>query len=372
MFKNWINDRFFSADDRSRLERARRERGRGRRRATARRALPGLDRLEDRTVLSTSLNGTVLSVLGDDLGPTNDSIVIRENPSKPTKTQVLVNSVVQYDIASAALTQVIVSGLDGDDTITVGNGNLDRLPYSVNVEGDDGTDIVNVNDQLNPAANTYTITNSSLERVVFGGLIYDASVESVNLNAETGNNTVNINSTAAGVTLTVNAGAGNDTINVGNGSLDSLRGAVTVHGGPDTDLVNVNDQADPFNDTYTITGTTLTRPLFGGLTYGASVEGLTLNAEAGDNTVNINSTTAGVALTVNAGAGDDTINVGNGDLDNLLGAVTVNGQGGNDTINVNDTLNPAADTYTLTGTTLTRPRFGGLTYAGIEIFVLNT
>jgi hypothetical protein len=82
------------------------------------------------------------------------------------------------------------------------------------------------------------------------------------------------------------------------------------------------------------------------------VEGLTLNAEAGNNT-------------------DDTINVGNGNLDLLGGAVTVNGGPNTDLVNVNDQLNPAAGTYTMNVTTLTRPRFGGLTYAGIEDFVLN-
>src|SRR4051794_25826424 len=85
------------------------------------------------------------------------------------------------------------------------------------------------------------------------------------------------------------SGAGNDAINVGNGNLDFLPYAVIVNGGAGSDKVVINDQAVSFSDAYTITGSTLARPLFGGLTYG-TVEGLTLNAEAGNNTININST----------------------------------------------------------------------------------
>src|SRR5262249_35088188 len=58
-------------------------------------------------------------------------------------------------------------------------------------------------------------------------------------------------------------------------------------------------------------------------------------------------------------------------LDLLDGFVTVNGGLNNDTVNVNDQLNPAADTYTMNVTTLTRPNFAGLRYTGIENFVLN-
>src|SRR5262245_18938115 len=162
MFKNWINDRSFSADVRGRPERARRERGRARRRATARRALPGLDRLEDRTALSVTLSGTVLSVFGDDLGPTNDAIVLRENPLNTTRTQVLVNGVVQFETSSAALTQVNIFGRNNNDTITIGNGKLDRLPYAVSVQGGPGTDIVNVNDQAAAFGDSYTITGTTL------------------------------------------------------------------------------------------------------------------------------------------------------------------------------------------------------------------
>ncbi len=271
--------------------------------------------------------------------------------------------------STAAGVPLTVNAGPGNDTVNVGNGNLDSLKGAVTVNGQAGTDKVNVNDQAKASGDAYTITFTALKRPFFGGLTY-ATIEGLTLSAESGNNTINVNSTAAGVPLTVNAGAGNDAINVGNGDLDLLEGAVTVNGQAGTDKVNVNDQANVFGDAYTITSTTLKRAFFGGLTY-ATIEGLALYAESGNNTININSSAAGVPLTVNAGAGNDTINVGNGNLNNLKGAVTVNGQAGTDKVNVNDQSNASGDTYTMKPTTLAPPFFAGLTYAGIETFVLN-
>ena len=278
------------------------------------------------------------------------------------------NNTININSTAAGVPVTVNAGL-GNDTINVGNGNLDNLPGAVTVNGQGGVDTVNVNDQTAPFSDTYTITSTTLSRIIFGGLSY-SGIEGLTLNAETGNNTININSTAAGVPVTVNAGLGNDTINVGNGNLDNLPGAVTVNGQGGVDTVNVNDDKAPFSDTYTITSTTLSRIIFGGLSY-SGIEGLTLNAETGNNTININSTAAGVPVTVNAGLGNDTINVGNGNLDNLPGAVTVNGQGGIDTVNVNDQTASFSDTYTITSTTLSRIIFGGLTYSGIEGLTLN-
>ena len=132
----------------------------------------------------------------------------------------------------------------------------------------------------------------------------------------------------------------------------------------------VNDQAVAFGDTYTVTATTLTRTVFGGLTYG-TVEGLTLNAESGNNTINVNGTAAVCLLTVNAGAGNDTINVGRTasslvsgiSLDACHGAVSLNGQAGTDVLNINDQAAAAGHTYTLDGSTLSRDGAAAITFA---------
>src|SRR5439155_989363 len=89
------------------------------------------------------------------------------------------------------------------------------------------------------------ITSGTLTRTIFGGLFY-ATVESLTLNAETGDNTINVNSTAAGTVTSVNANAGNDTVALGDGV--SLNGG-TVDGGAGTDTIDYS--------TFTATGLAL-------------------------------------------------------------------------------------------------------------------
>src|SRR5262249_9075461 len=90
-----------------------------------------------------------------------------------------------------------------------------------------------------------------------------------------------------------------------NGNLDNLDGALTVNGGAGVDALNINDQNNPFNDTFTIAATSVDRPFAAPITYG-TVENVTVNAGAGDNTFAVLATPA-ASMTLNAGAGNDTI-----------------------------------------------------------------
>jgi Ca2+-binding RTX toxin-like protein len=290
-------------------------------------------------VLSTSFSGGTLSVFGDDFGLTNDTIVLREKPGNTSLTQVMLNGVIQFEGSSSSLSQVKIFAGGGNDTITIGNGNLDFLPYAVSVDGQGGTDKVTVNDQTAPYSDAYTITGTTVSRIYFGGLTY-GGIEGLTLTAEAGNNSITINSTAWGVPVTVNAGLGNDTVTVGNGNLDLLPGAVIVNGQGGTDKVTVNDQTAPYSDAYTITGTTVSRIYFGGLTY-SGIEGLLLTAETGNNSITILTSALDIPVAVYGdagndsilgGTGNDTIYGGEGD-DQLFGGDgndVLNGGGGND------------------------------------------
>jgi hypothetical protein len=109
--------------------------------------------------------------------------------------------------------------------------------------------------------------------------------------------------------VTINDDAGSDTVNVGDpglaNGLDNLPGHVTVNGGGSSH-VNVNDQAAPFSDAYTLTSSTLSRIIFGGLTY-SGLSGLTLNAETGSNTITVVSTSPSTPVTINGDGGTDTL-----------------------------------------------------------------
>ena len=114
---------------------------------------------------------------------------------------------------------------------------------------------------------------------------------------------------------------------------------MTIDGGGGTDAAILNDAGVARTDTYTITSSTVSRPLFGGLTY-SRLASLTLNGESGTSTAvsniyNINSTAAGTSYKINGGGGNDTFNLSptsSAGLDALQGPVTINGGGGSNTL----------------------------------------
>src|SRR5262249_34127046 len=156
-------------------------------------------------------------------------------------------------------------------------------------------------------ADTYTITNTSLTRPFFGGLTY-GTIESLTLNAENGDNTINVAATATGTPVTINAGGGNDGINLGTGlfRLFGLLAPGTVNRQAGSDTLTLIDENVTVSSFYTVTSTTVTRQSFGGLTYG-TIENLTLNAGLAPDIINVTGTAPGTAVTVNAGGGDDII-----------------------------------------------------------------
>src|SRR5204862_3732863 len=73
---------------------------------------------------------------------------------------------------------VTVDGGANDDTIIVGNGNLDSTGSSVSVTGSSGTDSLTVNDNTAGFGDSYTLNANSLTRNFFGGVTWGA-VESM-------------------------------------------------------------------------------------------------------------------------------------------------------------------------------------------------
>jgi Ca2+-binding RTX toxin-like protein len=221
--------------------------------------------------------------------------------------------------------------------------NLDRTTGNLLVRG--GTDFfVNLNspagDLFLPSDDTFRIVYSSSTLSVatdIGHLVAGtggsgtlpssfniSDVKSITIEAGGGNDVINLDS-LTGTPITVNAGAGNDVINLGTGDLNRLTGAVTINGQGGTDTVTFQDSANTSSDTYIVTASTISRPVFGGATFN-DVDRVVLNAEAGDNTFDILSD--GPALTINAGPGNDTFRLHPG----LSSVLTINGQAGKDTL----------------------------------------
>src|SRR5262249_32895428 len=161
----------------------------------------------------------------------------------------------------------------GNDTVNVTFGardasNIyhDTFKGSLTVNGQGGTDALNILDTVDPYPDSYTITSSTVTRTASATLTY-GTMESLVVNGGNARVTYNVQSTAFGTPLTIAAGIGNDTFNirpsapvVNAPSLDTLQGAVTIHGNGGTDVVNVNDQADTHTgDVFTISSTSVSR-----------------------------------------------------------------------------------------------------------------
>src|SRR5262249_6841446 len=139
-----------------------------------------------------------------------------------------------------------------------------------------------VNDQGYTAATTYTLTpTTTVGRPEMVPVTY-SNVQTVNLNAGTNNDAINVTDTAAAVNTTVTTGPGNNTITV------------------------------------MTTGANSNVKIVGG---------------AGADSVNLQGTRAGGATVILGGNGNDVFNVGNtaNALDGILGLVCFDGRGSSST-----------------------------------------
>ncbi len=97
--------------------------------------------------------GGQLIVDGDDNGPTNDDIVVRRMAADNDFLEVLVNGQRQYAGLLEGLTQLVVNGLDGNDTLTVDSSNgLLTFPDGIHFDGGAGFDSVNAEQSGGSAA----------------------------------------------------------------------------------------------------------------------------------------------------------------------------------------------------------------------------
>jgi hypothetical protein len=131
-----------------------------------------------------------------------------------------------------------VNGRGGADAFTVGNGNWDaNLGAPLTINGDAGADSLFINDTADTGLDNYVVTDLQATKNTAGNdPIAYATIESLVLDAGTGNNTIDVNSTFEG-DVRIRGNNGNDDINV-NGSFAGK--FVTVDGGAGLDDVRVN------------------------------------------------------------------------------------------------------------------------------------
>ena len=287
--------------------------------------------------------------------------------------------------------QLMFKDAYGYSTTEIGNwGTFYSSPFEtgsgiVRVRGGTGTSADNIQ-IFRSAGNTLTVAVDVGNDVAGTGAlpgagnlpawvhVYDInSVSQIIVDAGAGDDDIFIDTTNFSASLTesisINAGTGNDSLTTTffGGNLDFIQGPVSFDGGTGSDQIVIYDTAATFNDTYTLTPTTLSRVVFGGLTY-AGTEALFLNGETGNNTFNVTGVASGVAVTLNGRNGNDIFNVGTagGNAEGIDGALTVNGENGTDSVNYNDLTAGGTVNYTLDGNTVQRSNNATLTYGTAE------
>jgi hypothetical protein len=289
-------------------------------------------------------------------------------------------------------------------TVNIGNNNsIAGVQGTLNLENEPDFDTVNINDQSDATAHTAvidTVTRSgeaSLGRLtgIAAAITWDYNdTRAVNITLGSGDATVNVLGT--GVPTTINNFA-TATVTVGNlGSLADIQGAVTLFNGPSRDQLTIDDSADPADQTDVVigdAGVTGLAPVPLNFT-SFSINTLSILGGSGNNTYNVTGTPA-LALALNTGPGVDAVNVQAeafifgltidssagggadvitlGDAANTLGGITgpVTVTAAGDALVLNDQGNPAAQTYTLTDSTVTWAGGPAVTYGGLGSLTLN-
>ena len=157
-----------------------------------------------------------------------------------------------------------VNDTSGTDIINIGSeapatgGIVNNIDDEVDVTGD-GSDTVNVDDTGSSGSKTGLLTSTTLTGLGMGarGIAY-SGLAALNISLGSGTDTMNVQSTVANAVTTINTGTGTNTkVNVtsnapsaSGGTLNGIAGELIVSG-QGTDILNVNDEANPNPGTLT-------------------------------------------------------------------------------------------------------------------------
>jgi hypothetical protein len=239
--------------------------------------------------------------------PGNNTLTIRSMADNYDAVEVILNGQRQYAGLWSALTGITVNATEMgvniiliDNTVAgtpltvnLGDGlslltlgltatDLDSIQGPVIVHGGAGTMLSCVDDS-HLGDTSYTITGSSVSRPGSAPVTYDH----------------------LGRGLTIRGGSGNDTYNV-PGTLPNL---VALTAGLGSNTLNIDDESNTADTTYTVTASSVARTGSGAISYSGGITNLVLTGGSGNNTYNIASTPSGSTTTLHTGNGIDSINV---------------------------------------------------------------
>jgi hypothetical protein len=273
------------------------------------------------------------------------------------------------------------TGLGGENTLNLvgGNGNDTLLvePFTttstITFDGQGATDSITIDDTGDTlsGSKTYTMTQNSFDETGFGLFTYSA-VESLLVKPTNAADTININGVGFNVPTTVQGGSSPDTFNVGNGDLDTnIAANLYIEGNQGGDTLILNDTTDAGDDSYTISGGSVTKSSWARSAGYGTLEHVQLNGSPGNNLLNFVSPGFALDVTLRGFAGSDTFQI------TPSATATVSVEGSDPTIAPGDVLQfvnaAAAGSATLTPNGAVNGTYAfasakSVTFTGMETF----
>ncbi|MCW9025537.1 MAG: DUF4347 domain-containing protein [Gammaproteobacteria bacterium] len=242
---------------------------------------------------------------------------------------------------------VTVRGGDDNDIINVGSGApvtggvVDYISDLLDVDGEAGTDILNVDDSGDTDDNDLLVTNTLLTGLDMSDGIQYAGMEFINIATGSGSEKVDVQSTALNSLTTISTNDGDASINVSSdapangGTLDGIQGELSLLMGSGVNELNISDIASTSaDDNIVITNSRITGLAPAAINYsttGRYAHGVNIWFGEGSDTAEIESTHSDSVTTVWANDGNDDITA----TDNSPGEdglLVVHGEAGDDTI----------------------------------------
>ncbi|MFH1918660.1 MAG: hypothetical protein ABIP48_02060 [Planctomycetota bacterium] len=277
-----------------------------------------------------------------------------------------------------AETKTFVKTGEGNDVMLVRGAadTVNDIRSRLDIDGQDGQDIVTVDDGAETAVSTVTVTHKEVvgDGTYFGPggkLTYDGW-EELTVDAGRAGDTVTVTGTSPGTETNVNTGDGIDLITVAyNDTVDVVRSLLTIDGGGGpNNALSLLDSVDATPDQVTITdskvgmgqGDSFFGPN-GGLIY-SNLTQLNLVTGVAADLISIQATNPGTNMLIGGGAGDDVFLVDSngqpqgGTVDLIQSKVTLIGGLGSDVLTLDDGGDVTGDTVTVTPTGATAGNIG--------------
>ena len=213
---------------------------------------------------------------------------------------------------------------DGNDLLYVGSeaipsantgGVADSLADLLTVYGEGGTDTLNVDDSGDEDGNIGTLTDSRITGLGMAeGIVYD-TVEEIEINLGSGDDTFNVRSTSVGTRAQINANGGDDSLFVSsdpeNGNLDGIRGDVHFDGGDGRNNMILSDRGNTGGRSDVVLSENSISGFGDGVGSGTitheNINDLELLMGSGDDSLTVTGTLSDGITRLRLGAGDDRV-----------------------------------------------------------------